>query len=104
MHVQVVTYRLGEISDHEFIEANREFADMMAAVPGLLAKVWLKDPDGNTYGGVYLWQDRQACEAFVSGELWGEVLNDESVMDLTSRDFAVNDELTKVTQPALKVL
>jgi len=26
------------------------------------------------------------------------------VMDLTSRDFAVNDELTKVTQPALKVL
>src|SRR5262245_46988137 len=73
MHVQVVTYRLGEISDHEFIEANREFADMMAAVPGLLAKVWLKDPDGNTYGGVYLWQDRQACEAFVSGELWGEV-------------------------------
>jgi hypothetical protein len=104
VHAQVVTYQLADISDPEFIEANREFAEMMAAVPGLLAKVWLKDPDGSTYGGVYLWQDRQACETFLAGELWGEVLKDESVMDLTSRDFAVNDELTKVTQPGLKVL
>ena len=36
MHVQVVTYRVVEISDAEFIEANQEFAEMMAAVPGLV--------------------------------------------------------------------
>jgi hypothetical protein len=45
MHVQVVTYRLADISEPDFIEANREFAEMMAAVPGLLAKVWLKGAD-----------------------------------------------------------
>ena len=104
MHVQVVTYRLDEVSDAEFNEANREFADAMAAVPGLLAKVWLKAPDGRTYGGVYLWQDRQACQSFLAVELWGEVLKDESVIGLTSHDYTVNDELTKVTQPGLKVL
>ena len=104
MHVQVVTYRLADISDPEFIEANQEFAEMMAAVPGLLAKVWLKGPDGSVYGGVYLWQDRQACESFLAGELWGEVIKDESVLDLASHDYAVMDELTKVTQPGLKLL
>jgi heme-degrading monooxygenase HmoA len=104
MHVQVVTYRLDEISDPEFNEANRGFADAMAAVPGLRAKVWLKDPDGNTYGGVYLWDDRQACQAFVESDLWGEVKRDEAVMDLVSRDFAVNEEMTKLTQPGLQVL
>ena len=104
MHVQVVTYRLADISDPEFIEANQEFAEMMAAVPGLLAKVWLKGPDGGVYGGVYLWQDRQACESFLAGELWGEVIKDESVLDLASHDYAVMDELTKVTQPGLKLL
>jgi len=104
MHVQVVTYRLADISDPEFIDANREFAEMMAAVPGLLAKVWLKDPDGSTYGGVYLWQDRQACESFLAGDLWGEAITDESLMDLASHDFAVMDELTKVTQPRLQLL
>jgi hypothetical protein len=104
MHVQVVTYRLADISDPEFIEANREFADMMATMPGLLAKVWLKDPDEKIYGGVYLWEDRQSCQNFLTGELWGEVLKDETVMGLTSHDYTVNDELTKVTQPGLKVL
>jgi antibiotic biosynthesis monooxygenase (ABM) superfamily enzyme len=38
MHVQVVTYRVTGISEAEFIEANKEFAEMMAAVPGFLAK------------------------------------------------------------------
>ena len=104
MHVQVVTYRLDDVDDSDFVEANREFADMMAVQPGLLAKIWLKDPDGNTYGGVYLWNDREACQSFLAGELWGEALKDDSVMDINSRDFAVNDELTKLTQPGLKVL
>ena len=58
MHVQIVTYRMTDISDPEFIEANRDFAEVMAAVPGLLAKVWLNDPEGSTYGGIYLWHDR----------------------------------------------
>ncbi len=104
MHIQVVTYRTANISELEFIEANREFAELMAAVPGLLAKVWLDDADHNVYGGIYLWQDREACEAFLAGELWSEVLKDESVMDLVSRDFGVNEELTKSTQPGLKLL
>lgn len=47
MHVQVVTYRVEGVSDSTFIEANREFAEAMAAVPGLLAKVWLEEPEGN---------------------------------------------------------
>jgi Putative mono-oxygenase ydhR len=104
MHVQVVTYRLADISDPEFIEANREFAEMMAAVPGLLAKVWLKDAEDNVYGGLYLWENQAACESFLSGELWAEVVNDDSVLDLASHDFAVMEELTRTTQPGMKLL
>jgi hypothetical protein len=104
MHVQVVTYRLDDISDPEFIEANREFAEMVSMAPGLLAKIWLKAPDGGTHGGVYLWRDQEAHQRFVSGELWGEVLEDRSVTDLTSHDYTVNDELTKLTQPGVNLL
>ena len=84
MHVQVVTYRVADISDPDFIEANQEFAEMMAAVPGLLAKVWLKDPDEKIYGGLYLWQDRQACKSFLASDLWAEVVKDDSMLDLES--------------------
>ena len=104
MHVQIATYRMGEISDADFIEANQEFAAMMSAVPGLLAKVWLKDPDGNVYGGIYFWQDREACESFLASDLWASVVSDDSLSDLESRDFAAMDELTRVTQPGMKLL
>ncbi len=104
MHVQVVTYRMLGIGEAEFIEANGEFAEMMEQTPGLLAKVWLKGGDENLYGGVYLWEDQKACESFLAGELWEEVVKDDSVLELASNDFAVNEELTKRTQPALKVL
>jgi hypothetical protein len=104
MHVQVVTYRMAEkIGDAEFFEANQEFAEAMAVVPGLLAKVWLKGADENVYGGLYLWDDQTACETFLASELWAEVLSDDSALDLTSHDFAVMGELTSITQPGMQL-
>ena len=104
MHVQVVTYRMNGLSEGEFIEGNNEFAEMMAAVPGLLGKVWLKGADESVYGGLYLWRDRAAYENFIAGELWSEVVKDDSVLDLASDDFAVMDQMTRMTQPGLKLL
>lgn len=104
MHVQVVTYRMADISEPEFIEANREFAEVMAAVPGLLAKVWLKDSDRNLFGGMYLWQDREAYEDFVAGELWAEVQADPTLSELSSSDYAVMESLTELTQPRLPLV
>jgi len=77
---------------------------MMAEVPGLLAKIWLKAPDGRVYGGVYLWQDREAYEEFVGGEVWASVLSDDRMSNLQSDDYDVMEELTKATQPRLKAV
>lgn len=104
MYVQVATYKIDEMSDEEFVDANRDFASMMSAVPGLLAKIWLKAPDGTRYGGVYLWRDREAYEQFVGGDLWASVVTDESLSELDSRSFAVMDELTTATQPGITVV
>jgi hypothetical protein len=81
-----------------------EFADLMAAVPGLLAKVWLQDADEHTYGGIDLLRDREACQSFLAGELWAQAVEDESMFDLASHDFAVMEELTKATHPGMKLL
>jgi heme-degrading monooxygenase HmoA len=104
MHIQVVTYSVEEVADADFIEANMEFADAMSAVPGLLAKIWLKGPGGGEYGGVYLWQDREAYERFTASDLWASVLTDDSISNIESRDYAVMDELTRTTQPRLTVV
>jgi hypothetical protein len=103
MHVQVVTYRMVDISEPDFIDANREFAEMMAAVPGLLAKVWLKGADDDLYGGLYLWEDQASYQSFLVSDLWAEVVNDDSMLDLASHDFAVMEELTRTTQPGMQL-
>ena len=104
MHVQVVTYRVDAVSDADFVEANREFAEAMAAVPGLLAKVWLRGPGADGYGGLYLWRDREAYEAFLASDLWAEVRNDASMLDVRATDYAVMEDLTRATQPGLPLL
>lgn len=104
MHLQIVTYRMGNLSESDFIEANREFAQMMAGVPGLVAKIWLRGPNEDGYGGVYLWQDRDAYDDFLAGDLWAEVVSDDSLLDLASHDFEVMEDLTRMTQPGLQLL
>lgn len=104
MHLQIVTYRMASISESDFIEANQEFAQMMAGVPGLVAKFWLRGPGEDGYGGVYLWRDRAAHDNFLAGDLWAEVVSDESLLDLATTDFEVMDDLTRMTLPGLRLL
>jgi heme-degrading monooxygenase HmoA len=104
MHVQIITYRIAAVSDADFNEANQEFAEMMTQVPGLLTKVWLKADEPGVYGGVYLWRDKESCEAFLASDLLAAVKADDSVHELTSHDYSVNEEMTKITQPVLQVI
>lgn len=104
MHLQMVTYRIENVGESDFIETNTEFARMMAGVPGLVAKIWLRGPTEDGYGGVYLWQDRDACNNFLAGDLWAEVVSDASLLDLATQDFEVMDDLTRITQPGLRLL
>ena len=69
----------------------------MASTPGLLATVWLEDPENQRYGGIYFWEDRQAMER---GRIWAH----PNAADLTVREFGVLERLTKATQPVISIL
>ena len=73
MHVQIIEFHLNDMSDGEYLEACEQLAPAFAAIPGLLAKVWLADPATGTYGGVYLFRDRRAMENFRRSDLFAVV-------------------------------
>ncbi|HTY73001.1 MAG TPA: YdhR family protein [Actinomycetes bacterium] len=105
MHVQVITYRIDDVSEADFNAANQEFAEAMREFPGLISKVWLKSSDEpGVYGGVYFWRDKESCDAFLASELLGAAKADDSIRDLTSHDYSVNEVMTKITQPVLQVI
>ena len=62
-------------------------APVFAEVPGLLSKIWLADQEGNTYGGVYTWKDRQAMETFSESSLFNDVASNPNFANFTSKDF-----------------
>src|SRR5438034_2019689 len=68
MHAQVITFGLNGITEEQFHEACGADAPTFANLPGLLAKVWLRDPETNTYGGLYLWADQEAYDRYIKGE------------------------------------
>src|SRR6266581_9279626 len=69
MHVQIVSFNLKDLTDAEFRSMANEVAPAFASVPGLLGKIWLADVAKNTYGGVYIWQDAAAMQAYLASDL-----------------------------------
>ena len=89
MHVQIVNFNLKDMTDAEFRSMANEVAPAFASVPGLLGKLWLADDGKNTYGGVYLWQDAAAMQAYLASDLGKGVVANPHFANLTSRDFEV---------------
>jgi hypothetical protein len=104
MHVQIVSFRLIGIDEEGYLGAGSQLAPAIAEMPGLIAKLWLADPERNAYGGVYLWRDRAAMESYIGSALFESVTAFPHFAELVSRDFAVHEDLTRVTQPGLPVL
>lgn len=104
MHAQVVTFGLNGITEEQFHEAVGPDTKLFANLPGLLAKIWLRDPEHGTYGGLYIWADQEAYERYVKGEIFNAIKADQNLKNVESRDFGVFEDLTSVTMPRLRAV
>ena len=96
-YAQVINFNLDGISLDEFMGvANGVASDF--ALPGLIAKSWLSDKTNNTYGGVYLWETQESCEAYRNGDLYaGALTNNPAFSNLTDRGFDILEGPSRVT-------
>ena len=101
MHIQMINFQLSGVTEAEYVALCDELAPAFAAVPGLVRKVWLANSDTGTYGGVYVWRDRQAMEDFIKTELFESVEKHPALTAITSRDFGVLEGPTKVTRGSI---
>jgi len=97
MHISIFEYRIRDIDDAGWSQTCDGLAPAFAAVPGLVRKIWLHGK-GATRGGVYLWTDKAAYEAFLASELGRAVGAHPNIADLTMKDYAVDEAPTRVTR------
>ena len=103
MHVQIVNFRLKDISEEEYCRQCESIAFAFANLPGLVSKTWLADPETNTYGGVYVWQNRQAMENHKETDIYKGMVTNPHFDGVTVKDFSVLENPTRVTQGSVEV-
>lgn len=104
MHVTIVNFNLVDMTEDAYAETCEQFAPAFAELPGLLAKIWLRNASTNTYGGVYLFADRAAADAYAESDLFRSVGAFPHFANVTVRDFDVDEDTTRRTQQRLEVL
>ncbi len=99
MHAQIITYKLKNISAADYqTQMVKPDAPILAAVSGLKSKVWLSNPDKNTYGGFYLWESRADMERFMASDLVKAVVSRPFLMDIHSEDFDIPEAASRITR------
>ena len=103
MEALVVTFKT-HASQEQFTAATAEHAPVFAELDGLLAKTWIADPESGTYGGIYLFRDRTALDAYLESDLFESILAEPSFEGPSWRRYQVLDELTARTQPGIQII
>lgn len=99
MRAQIITYQLADISQEDYLKQMVEpDAPFLAEVRGLISKVWLADEEKNTFGGFYLWESKEAMQAFMHSELVHAMASRPYIKNVSSVDYDVNEPASKITR------
>ena len=96
MHIQVINFELN-IPHEDYIAGATEAASVFAEMPGLISKHWLGDKENQIYGGVYVWESKEACEAYKAGPVFADVMSNEMYKHQSSKDYGVLDGPSAIT-------
>jgi Putative mono-oxygenase ydhR len=78
-------------------------AEYIAAVPGLVWKVWLMDESEHEAGGIYLFESSEEAQAFVSSEAITGFAGHPSLTAFSVKMFEAVESLSNITRGPLMV-
>ena len=76
-------------------------AEQFAAVPGCVWKVWLMNETDSEAGGIYLFADEAAVEAFKGSPLVAAMLAHPALGDFNIKQFEVLTDVSRITRAPL---
>ena len=77
------------VSPEELMGAFKPLADPVSQVPGLLWKTWIIDYAKSVAGGIYLFADQAAVDAYVGGEIVAGILSHPALSNFNVKTFDI---------------
>ena len=84
-----------------FLAKSREAADVIASVEGLIWKIWVFEGKESEVGGVYLFANREAAEAYLNHPAVQAVCSNPAVVSSNSQLWNVESSLSALTRGPL---
>jgi hypothetical protein len=85
------------ISSADYEQICRQVAEHIAEVPGLVWKAWILNEARQEAGGVYLFESKEAADAFLEGPVISQLENNPSFADVRIKTFDLLTEPSAVT-------
>ena len=82
------------VKREDYLAACEHAVNAVADVPQLEWKLWILSDDGQRAGGLYLFRNRSAAEAYVNGPIIGRLRASGLTRDLEVRMFSVVESLS----------
>ena len=98
MHILIVQFNLEDLTHEEFVASTDEAAPHWAAIPGLITKHWLSSEETNTYGGVYLFESKEAMQAYKDSELCSQLLATPKFVNFVITDYDLIENASRITR------
>jgi hypothetical protein len=84
MYARIVTFCLDGLTAAEYQDHVAAVAPAFTTWPGLLAKVWSADDESGTYGGIYLFADRDSADCTRDTDLFRTMATNPVFADVWS--------------------
>ena len=97
MKLLQVNYQL-DSSVSDLMRESKPVADILANVPGLRWKIWLKNDDENQGGGIYLFEDSEALKSFAEGPIIAKLRSHQAITDVSLKEFDIDQDLSSITR------
>jgi len=102
MVVAQINYRRPDMPQAEWdARYTDDRAKPFLQVPGLLWKIWLDGTEERRAGGVYMFEDRAAAEAYVAGPVVARLRNNPELTEVEVRVFDVRERMSEITRAPL---
>jgi hypothetical protein len=86
------------VSRPEYEMAVAPVAEPIAAVPGLLWKVWILNEAQQEGGGIYLFANSHSLDAYLNSEIVAAIVSNPILSDFSVKQFEVMEEVSVVTR------
>ena len=102
MYVQITEYEVHGLSRTEYEQFCETAVPSIAAIPGLVGKLFVADRDSSRCAGIYTFTDRQAAEAYRDSDLYqGAIATNPAITNVRTRGGELLERPTRALGDAL---